>query len=153
MALKEPAENRNANAARETESKREPFRLDERDPGASWNEVARQIWLAGLGVMVTTGEEGSRLFRLLVDRGRQAEPELSESWSRVREEVLQRVRSLGRQTRTAASPAEAESEETLRQRLEHLGIPTREEIANLSRKMDDLATRIEQMLHHEEGHG
>lgn len=140
--------------ARESESEDSRRPMDERDSGISWSEVARQVWLAGLGVMVTTGEEGSRLFRLLVERGRQAEPDLSESWSRVRDEVVHRVRDISRSARTAGSPPEADADEILRQRLDHLGIPTREEISELSHKIDDLILHLEQVLHSGEGgHG
>lgn len=99
--------------------------------------------------MVTTGEEGARLFHEMVERGRQTEPELNENWNRVRAEVLRRAQSLPRPLRLVSS--EPETEERLRERLERMGVPSREEIAGLARRMEDLALRMEAILQAGEG--
>ena len=153
--MDESADDRPSKGIREVNAAPEPdpetFRIDEQDPSGGWSEVARQIWLAGLGVMVTTGEEGARLFHELVERGRQAEPELNENWNRVRAEVVRRVQSLPRPPLRLVSSG-PETEERLRERLQQLGVPSREEIADLTRRMEEISTQIEAILHAGKGH-
>jgi poly(hydroxyalkanoate) granule-associated protein len=104
--------------------------------------AAQRIWLAGLGAMAVAQQQGSRLaegtsklFAELVEQGRQIErngkprvnetkdvPDAAEdSWTRVQQLVDAQV--------TAA--------------LHRLGVPTKDEIAELSRRVEQLTAAIE----------
>ncbi|GAB4374751.1 MAG: hypothetical protein Kow0062_13060 [Acidobacteriota bacterium] len=106
-------------------------------------ESAHKIWLAGLGALATAEEEGSRLFRTLVERGEEFE-------SRGRERVGRVLDTVGGQVGTVRKTAEERLgklgsgvEEAVMRALKQLGVPSREEIDTLNRRIEELARSIE----------
>lgn len=108
-------------------------------------ESVHRIWLAGLGALAAAEEEGSKLFSRLVDRGRDVE-------SKGKVEVDKMKSEVGRVTSQAKSQAEnafetwgSKFDEKLTSTLHRLGVPSRDEIRNLTTRVEELNAKIEQL--------
>lgn len=99
--------------------------------------MVRQIWLAGLGAMAATGEEGAHLFQALVERGEEVEPNLQVGWNKLRDEVTSKMQWAGEQARPEA--------EKISSRLRSMRPADRTEVEKLSRRVEELTARIEEM--------
>lgn len=96
-------------------------------------DSAHKIWLAGLGALAAAGEEGDKLFRRLVEKGETVEKtgkqqvevakdKLGGLWSEIESKLDDRVTNV----------------------LHRVGVPTRDEISKLTRRVEDLARKVEQ---------
>ena len=98
-------------------------------------ESAQQIWMAGLGVLTLAQEEGGKLFNALVDAGKQMEKVMPSPVDALRtaqdsaESYWQKVQHLIDQQITAA--------------LHRFGVPTKDEIDRLTRRIEQLTASIE----------
>ena len=140
----------------------------------SLSGVARQVWLAGLGVMALTGGETSHLFHLLVEKGKECEPSVESSWKKVRGGVSDKVGAVGKETsrllemlaekgqelepsikggiqkvrevtskmRSVAGSGELAFDEKVLAAMQRLGAPTREDIQNLTRRVEAIASKL-----------
>ncbi|MGD2114362.1 MAG: phasin family protein [Acidobacteriota bacterium] len=117
----------------------------EKDVRKELKESAQRIWLAGLGALAVAEEEGTKAFNSLVDRGREWEAHGKE---RVRERV-EEVRSKAR-SRFEGRFEEVEEmiDERITDAMHRFGVPSREEIHDLSSKVEELTKKIE-ALHKE----
>jgi poly(hydroxyalkanoate) granule-associated protein len=107
---------------------------------ASRVETLRQpvekIWLAGLGALALTEEEGTRLFKSLVKRGQGFEKDTRAMLGHAVET-------------TKAAPGELVTRlesgvtETITGVLQRIGVPTQREINALTRRVEGLATTLE----------
>lgn len=102
-------------------------------------DAAHKIWLAGLGALAAAEEQGNKVFTNLVERGRDVE-------AKGKVEV-DKVKSRAGEVRTKAE-ATVEGwgdkvDETLTSALHRLGVPTREEIQKLTRRVEELNAKIE----------
>ena len=99
-------------------------------------ESAERIWLAGLGALALTEEEGTKFFKTLVKKG--------EAFDRETRTRLDKQVSLVRQAPTTAMKRiEGSVEETMTGMLHRFGIPTRREIHSLTRRVETLADSLE----------
>ncbi|HEX5973274.1 MAG TPA: phasin family protein [Gemmatimonadaceae bacterium] len=99
-------------------------------------ESVEQVWLAGLGALALTEEEGSKFFRALVKKG-----EGIEKRSRARlSDTMQAARSA---PSTTLTKLERQVDTTLENVMHRLGVPTRTEINSLSRRIEGLAQSME----------
>lgn len=103
-------------------------------------QSARAVWLAGLGVLATAGDEGGRLFQELVRRGEQAN---RGNRARVRKltagagEIVQDAEAtIGRKVFKPVDRGIALA-------LHRLGVPTRTEILHLTRRVEALTRTVE----------
>jgi poly(hydroxyalkanoate) granule-associated protein len=106
-------------------------------------DTAHRIWLAGLGALAAAEEEGTKLFSRLVDRGRDVE-------SRGKVEVDKVVDKAGKVVDKAKSKASgtwddlgSKVDETITAALHRLGVPTRDEIRNLTQRVEELNAKVE----------
>lgn len=106
-------------------------------------DTAHRIWLAGLGALAAAEEEGTKLFSRLVDRGRDVE-------SRGKVEVDKVVDKANEVVDKAKSKASgtwddlgSKVDETITAALHRLGVPTREEIRNLTQRVEELNAKVE----------
>jgi poly(hydroxyalkanoate) granule-associated protein len=102
-------------------------------------ESVHRIWLAGLGALATAEEEGGKIFSRLVERGRDVE-------SKGKVEVDKMKSDAERFKAKAESAFETwgdKFDEKLTATLRRLGVPTREEIRNLTQKVEELNAKIE----------
>ncbi|HJX27678.1 MAG TPA: phasin family protein [Thermoanaerobaculia bacterium] len=108
-------------------------------------DSAHRIWLAGLGALAAAGEEGAKAFSRLVDRGRDLE-------SKGKDEVKSTTDKAKEQFDRAKDRAEGTFEswnekfdEMLTRSLHRLGVPSRDEIQTLTRRVEELTAKIEQI--------
>lgn len=97
-------------------------------------DSAHRIWLAGLGALAAAEEEGSKLFSRLVERGKGFEADGKEQFAKAKkkaEKVYEDVTETVDDKVTAA--------------LHRLGVPTREEIKRLTKKVEELTAKVEQL--------
>lgn len=104
-------------------------------------ESVHRIWLAGLGALAVAEEEGGKVFSRLVERGRDVE-------SKGKVEVDKMKADAERFKAKAESAFETwgdKFDEKITATLRRLGVPTREEIRNLTQKVEELNAKIEQL--------
>jgi len=99
-------------------------------------ESVEQVWLAGLGALALTEEEGTRFFRTLVKRG--------EGFERQTSRRLEKAAEAARQTSGAAvARIESRLDDTMNGVLNRLGVPTKREINSLARRVEGLASSLD----------
>lgn len=99
-------------------------------------DTAHRIWLAGLGALAAAEEEGSKLFSSLVNRGRDVE-------SRGRVEVDKVVDRAKTKAGDAWDDLGGKVDDAITSALHRLGVPTREEIHTLTRRVEELNSKVE----------
>ncbi len=110
-----------------------------------WNERAKEIWLAGLGALSAVEEEGSKMFRNLVDRGSTYEKKRKEQIDELWNEVSERYEKAEDKFGESFEKAEERFERNLKSVISGMGIPSRKEIQELSNKVDALNKKIDQI--------
>mgnify|MGYP003702717321 CR=1 FL=1 len=102
---------------------------------------AHKIWLAGLGAVAMAEKEGGKLFKSLVEKGEKIE-------SRGKEHV-EKAKGAVSGVKVVAESYWETLERTVDDRLtgviHRLGVPTKNEIDDLSKKVDDLSAAIAKM--------
>jgi poly(hydroxyalkanoate) granule-associated protein len=104
-------------------------------------EKAHQIWLAGLGAVAMAEQEGGKLFKGLVEKGQGLE-------QRGKERVEKAKGAVNGVKTVAESYWETFGrtvDEQMTAVLHRIGVPTKDEIENLTKKVDDLTTTIEKL--------
>ncbi len=116
-------------------------------------ESVHKIWLAGLGALATAEEEGSKVFKNLVERGEVYETKGRKSY----EDAKGRVETAASDARDRAEGSfermNAMVDETVNKVLQKSGVPTREEIALLTRRVEELTKVVEELRKQEKGSG
>ena len=100
------------------------------------SESAERIWLAGLGALALTEEQGTRLFKNLVKRGEGFERE-------TRSRLDKQIATVRQVPSVAMRRLEGGVEHTMSGVLHRFGIPTRREIHTLTRRVELLADSLE----------
>jgi len=99
-------------------------------------ESAEQIWLAGLGALALTEEEGAKFFKSLVKKG--------EAFDRAtRSRVDKQIATVKHAPGTALRRLEGSVDQTMTGMLHRFGIPTRREINSLTKRVESLADTLE----------
>ena len=95
-----------------------------------------QIWLAGLGALALTEQEGTRFFKTLVKRG--------EGFERTTRARLDKAVASAREVPTnAMSRIEETFDDTVTGVMHRIGVPTKREINGLARRVEGLAASLE----------
>jgi len=97
-------------------------------------DSAHRIWLAGLGALSAAQQEGSKVFDRLVERGKDVEVKGKDQAGKAREKA-----------ESAWSTVGDKVDDTLTSALSRLGVPSRDEIRNLTQKIEELNAKVEQM--------
>jgi poly(hydroxyalkanoate) granule-associated protein len=108
-------------------------------------DSVHRIWLAGLGALAAAEEEGSKLFSKLVDRGRDVESKGKVEVDKVNEKVRSEVDKAKHKAETAFENWGEKFDEKLTSALHRLGVPTRDEIHNLTKRVEELNTKVEHL--------
>lgn len=112
----------------------------------SVRESAQQIWLAGLGAFAKAREDGSKVFETLVQEGRNLQVKTREIAGDRLDDVADRVGEVTGRVSRQASESWDRLEQVFEQRvsraLVRLGLPTAEELAELSERVDRLAASV-----------
>jgi len=119
-------------------------------------ESAHKIWLAGLGALAVAEEEGSKLFKSLVEQGERFEAEGKQKLKEAKKNADQasdRARKVAEETaeraRRAAEGAWEQLggafDDKLAKALHRIGVPSRDEIAALSRRIEELTRAVDRV--------
>ena len=102
-------------------------------------ENAHKIWLAGLGAVAVAEEEGSKFFKNLMEKGEVVEERGKEH--------LEKARGAATGVKTVAESYWDTFGQTLDEKLTavigRLGVPTKDEIATLNKKVSELTKAVE----------
>jgi poly(hydroxyalkanoate) granule-associated protein len=102
-------------------------------------ESAQQIWLAGLGAFALAGEEGNKLFKSLVKKG-----EGMEKMNKARlQQMLHRAEQVQGGARHAIGRLTTPIETGMNSAMNRLGVPSRKEIATLTKRVEELTRVVE----------
>jgi len=104
-------------------------------------DSVHRIWLAGLGALAAAEEEGGKIFTRLVERGRDVESRGKVEVDKVKSEV-DRMKTKAENTFESWGD---KLDEKLTAALHRLGVPTRDEIRNLTQRVEELNAKIEQL--------
>ena len=108
------------------------------------NEVlqsAQKIWLAGIGALATAEEEGSKLFNSLVKKGESYEVRGKQ---RV-DEVKARVEEVVGKAEGSFEKLGGAFDEKVAEAIKRLGVPSRNEIAKLTRSVEELTVKVDSL--------
>ncbi|MBK8727182.1 MAG: phasin family protein [Holophagaceae bacterium] len=101
-------------------------------------DSAREIWLAGLGAFSVANEEGGKVFKQLVKKGAVLEKE-----NKVRlAELGERANELKDDAKGAMKNLSAPIEAGIAGAMQKLGVPTRTEIMNLTKRVEELTKAV-----------
>ncbi|EAR08559.1 phasin family protein [Reinekea blandensis] len=103
-------------------------------------DTARQMWMAGLGAFVKTGQEGGRLFSSLVEEGEKFQDKVSEKTTN---QVNDSVDSVMNRASSQWDKLEAILEDRVIKVLDKLGVPTKDDVSQLIEKIDALQAAVE----------
>jgi len=117
--------------------------------GKTVMDSAQQIWLAGLGAFAKAQEEGGKLFESLVKEGaaldaktrKFTEAKVAEARGNV-ESTLGQVRERSQET---WDKLEKVFEDRVSRALGRLGIPGREELKTLTKRVEDLSREVRKL--------
>ncbi|MGE5233657.1 MAG: phasin family protein [Acidobacteriota bacterium] len=104
-------------------------------------ESANRIWLAGLGALATVGEEGGKLFDTLVKKGEGFEPKVKARLDKAKGKFTE---AKGKAD-TAWDKVGSGFDEKITSALHRVGVPTRDEIKDLSKRVAELTAKVEQL--------
>jgi poly(hydroxyalkanoate) granule-associated protein len=99
-------------------------------------DSAHKVWLAGLGVLATAEREGSKVFHKFVEAGEELEGRGRDRLKQARDDAGQRF---DRITEKLGGSAESQVAKTL----ERLGVPSRDEIHDLAKKIERLTAKVD----------
>lgn len=108
---------------------------------------AREIWLAGLGALERLEQEGDKVFESLVERGKRYEDtrrdQIEEATENLREQQETLTEDVTQRLDDATKSVEEAVSDTLSGTLGQLGVATRSEVRNLSRRVGELSKKLD----------
>ena len=112
-------------------------------------ESAQQIWMAGVGAFTRAQGEGSKLFEALVKEGMNIEQHTRKlatgKVDAVRDAVEDRVGVVRERATDTWDRLEKVFEERVQRALNRLGVPSREELADLVSRVNALTTELKKL--------
>ncbi|HOW75739.1 MAG TPA: phasin family protein [Candidatus Competibacteraceae bacterium] len=105
---------------------------------ANIRESANRIWLAGLGAFAKTQEEGEKLFQAMVEEGEKIEKRTKETASARVEEAKGKVIEFRGKANEQFDRLEEMFQERVAQVLHRLGVPTQDDIQELTKRVEAL---------------
>ena len=108
---------------------------------------AREIWLAGLGALQRLEKEGDKVFETLVERGKEYEGKRRDQIEDATESLRTRQKELTKDVTErlddATKSVEKAVSDTLSGTLGQIGVPRRNEVRDLSRRVGQLSEKLE----------
>lgn len=106
---------------------------------------AQKVWLAGLGAVSTIEKEGSKLFDSLVAKGENFEKGGKEKVEEVREKVEETAEKARDRAGETWEKVEDRLDSVVTRVLNRVGVPSREEIATLTQRVEELTRVVEKL--------
>ena len=105
--------------------------------------AGRNVWLASLGAVATVGSESSSLFDTLVEKGRAREKQARPAVDRLVERTGELVDRTGNQLGKLGGRVEKLVKERTAAALHRIGVPSRDEIQLLIKRVEQLNAKVE----------
>lgn len=105
-------------------------------------ESAHKLVLAGLGAVSLASEKGRRFFEDLIQKGRDVEAKSKES----AESKQDKMAEIKKMAETYGKTFESTMDEKLKKVIDKIGIPTKQDISNLTRRVETLMANVEGIL-------
>lgn len=109
---------------------------------ANIRESANRVWLAGLGAFAKTQEEGEKLFQNLVKEGEQVEKRARKAAEARIEDAKGKVVEFRGKANEQFDRLEELFQERVARVLNRMGVPTQEDIQELSKRVEALNESI-----------
>ena len=108
---------------------------------------AREVWLAGLGALSRLEQEGDKVFQTLVERGKDYEDkrneQIQDATKNLRKQQESFTKDVTKRLDDAAQSVEKAVSDTLSGTLGRIGVPTRDEVRGLSRRVGELSEKLD----------
>lgn len=104
-------------------------------------DSAYKVWLAGLGALAVTEEEGGKLFNTLVDKGEKFESRRKDDLGSLKEKADDAIEAVG----SSWSKVEKVVDERVGKALDKLGLPTRDEVRGLTKRVEALTAKLSEL--------
>lgn len=95
-------------------------------------DSAHRVWLAGLGALAAAEEEGGKLFKKLVEKGEKLESRGKERFDEAKDKAGD-----------VWSEVEKKMDDAVTKALHRIGVPSRDEIRNLTKRVEELSAKVE----------
>jgi len=102
-------------------------------------DSARNVWLAGVGAMAVAEDEGGKFFEDLVKKGSAYEAKNRKRLAG----MLDRVKDMRGDVTAVFGKLTAPVNTAMEKTLHKLGVPTRKEIATLTKRVEELTKAVE----------
>ncbi|MCH8556855.1 MAG: phasin family protein [Balneolia bacterium] len=106
---------------------------------------AREVWLAGLGALASVEEEGNKVFNKLVDKGTAFEERGKKQIDEAYEDLSDSYKKLEKKLKSTFNKAEDEIDENLQELIHKMGVPTQDEIKELTTQVEKLIDKVDQL--------
>jgi poly(hydroxyalkanoate) granule-associated protein len=100
--------------------------------------AGRQVWLAGLGAAGMARNTGETVVGMLVDEGKKLHKMEVKTLDKMMDNAADTVKTMTKYVEDAV-------EDTAKLALNRLGMPSRKDVSALTRRVDQLATKVETM--------
>jgi len=104
-------------------------------------QSAHKIWLAGLGALAAAEEEGTKIFNTLVERGEVYESRGKEEIAKVKDKV---EGAFGKAETSWDKLGDA-FDEKVAGAVKRLGVPSGDEITKLTKRVEELTLKVDQL--------
>ena len=104
-------------------------------------DSANKVWLAGLGALASVGEEGGKLFDQLVKKGETFEPKVMSQVEKAKDQFEVAKGKAGK----AWTKLEGSIDDRVTAAIHRIGVPTRDEIKELSKRVAELTSKVEEL--------
>ncbi|MFU8859218.1 MAG: phasin family protein [Cyclonatronaceae bacterium] len=108
-------------------------------------DKAREIWLAGLGALSAVEEEGSKFYNNLVDKGTEFEKRGKKQVDTIYKDINDRFKDLEKRITDTFGKAEDKVEDNMAHLVKKMGVPSREEVKDLSSKVEKLMKKVDEL--------
>ena len=117
--------------------------VTENQLAATIRDSAQQIWLAGLGAFVKAQQEGSKVFEALVKEGEAVQ-------AKTRKVAEEKVVEFTKQATGTWDKLEQVFEDRVARALHSLGVPTKQDVQTLSKRVAELTEVVQKLTEAEE---
>jgi len=125
----------------------------QKNVAAGLKTSANKVWLAGLGALSTAEEEGGKLFKSLVKKGEAVESKGKAQLDKLREQVedlaataKDRAGDAWERVEDTLSAVEERWDDKVVGALKRIGVPSKDEIAALTRRVEELTQLVEKKM-------
>lgn len=108
-------------------------------------ESAHRIWLAGLGALASAEEEGTKLFKSLVEKGENYDFRGKERLDKVLGKFEEAKGKAKGKAESAWEKIGGSFDDKVADTLKRLGVPSREEIKKLTKRVEELTLKVDQL--------